>query len=115
MNIRQKIKDAQDIKNEVVDIPEWDVKVEIQTMTAKQRAELLTASVGEDGKFIQKNFQAGLIIACCYDPETKEKIFSPNDAEWLMEKSAGPIENLASKISRISGLSKLAMEETEKN
>jgi len=115
MSIKQKIKTVQDIKTEIVDISEWDVKIEIRTMSAKQRAELLTSSVGEDGKFVQKSFQAGLVISCCYDPETKEKIFSPEDGDWLMDKAAGPIENLATRISKISGLSKLAMEQAEKN
>ena len=38
MSIKDKIKQAGDLEREVVDIPEWDVTVEIRSMSARQRA-----------------------------------------------------------------------------
>lgn len=115
MSIKSKIKEAQDLKKEIVQISEWDVSIEVRTMTAKQRAELFNLSMDEDGKFIQKNFQAGMVIASCYDPETGDKLFAPEDADWLMDKASGPIEKIINKVTKLSGLIRGALEQAEKN
>lgn len=115
MSIREKIKNANDIEKEVITIDVWDCDIEVRTMTAKQRANILNKVMTEDGKIEHDNFHAMMIIYSCYDPETGEKVFDDKDKDWLLEKSAGPIELLVSKIMKHSGLSKDALVEAEKN
>ena len=117
MSIKERIKNAKDLKTEIVKIPEWDnVEIEVRTMTGSQRAEMYSVAMSmEDGKFDQKSFQTAQIIASCYDPETGQPIFTKDDASWLMEKSSGPLEKLINKIAKVSGLTRNALELAEKN
>jgi len=115
MSIRDIIKSALDVKKEIVKCPEWGVEIEVRTMTGRQRAILLRSSVDDKDQFMQEKFQTGIVIACCFDPETEEKIFQITDEEWLLEKSAGPVERLARKAMDLSGLTENALLETEKN
>ena len=113
--LKEKIKAAQDVRSQKVTIPEWDVTIEVRTMTALDRAKLLKTCVEKDGSMITEKFQAGLIIASVFDPETGEKVFTDEDYELLMSKAAGVIESLATVSMGISGLTKDAMTAAEKN
>ena len=121
MNIRDKIKAAKDIQNETLDIKEWRVKVEIRSMTGTQRAKILNADIEVDEKqpnqsrVMFEKLYPDVIIACAFDPTTGEPIFAPEDKDWLMEKSCGPVERLALAGMRLSGLSANALEKAEKN
>jgi hypothetical protein len=113
--LKDKIKTSQDVRAEKVPIPEWDVTIEVRTMKAIDRARLLKNCVDAKGAVIREKFQAGLIIASCFDPETGEKIFSDDDYDLVMDKSAGPVEYLSGIAMRISGLNRETMETAEKN
>lgn len=113
--LREKIKSYQDIKEELVEIPAWDCSILMKSMTAKQRSSILNEVMDEEGKIQHEKLHAQMIIACCYDPETGERIFSPEDDQWLMDKSCGPVELLVGKAMQISGLAKGALEQAEKN
>jgi hypothetical protein len=113
--LKEKIKAVQDVRVEKAVIPEWDVTLELRTMKAIDRARLLKSCVDKEGNVIGERFQAGLIIASCYDPETGEKVFEDGDFEFLMEKSAGVIEYLAGIAMNISGLNRDSLKAAEKN
>ena len=114
--MRDRIKAIQDTKSERVTMPEWEnLEIEIRTMKAIDRAKLLKMAVDAEGKVIGDKFQAGMIIASCFDPETGEKIFANDDADMIMEKSAGVIEFLAGRAMELSGLSRETMKTAEKN
>jgi hypothetical protein len=113
-SIREKIKAAEDILFEDIPISQWDVTVRVQTMSGLERAKLLSTCLSPDGEVIQSKFQIGLLVSCCKDPDTGEPIFQEDD-EWLLEKSSGAIERLASAAMRVSGLTRAALEEAEKN
>jgi hypothetical protein len=113
--LREKIKSTNDIKKEILEIEEWDCSIEIRTMTAKQRAVILDKVMGDKGNMDHDLFHGYMITVSCFDPETGELIFQPDDAEWLMEKSSGPIERIMTSVMRLSGLNKSAIEEAEKN
>ena len=116
VSIKDRIKSAGDVQKEIVDLPEWDdVAIEVRTMTARQRAKMFSSCVDKKGDIINDKFQAAVLIACCYDPETEAPIFVAADESWLMDKSAGPIEKLANVAMRLSGLSKDITNDIEKN
>ena len=111
-----KIRNVDDIKKLDIDIPEWGVIVGVHSMSGLDRAMLLNKCIdNKTGSVIQEKFQAGVLIACCRDPETGERLFSDGDAEWLMQKSSGAIEKLASAAMSASGLTGEALKEAEKN
>lgn len=113
--LKEKIQAAQDVKSERIEVPEWGVALEIRTMKAIDRARLLRTCMDDKGSVIGEKFQAGLIIASCFDPETGEKVFSEDDYDLLMEKSAGAIEHLAGLAMNISGLNRESLSAAEKN
>lgn len=116
MALKDKIKSAHDIRKEIVVLDEWDgAEIEVRTMTASQRTKLLKECTDRDGNIVHDKFQAGLMIACCFDPETGEALFNEDDSDWLMEKSAGPIEKITATALSVSGLNKEAIKKAEKN
>ena len=102
-------------ESETVDIDIWDCQIEIRTMSAKQRADILEKVMDKDGKINSNKLTPHMIIASCFDPETGERVFSDEDSEWLMDKSSGPIEKIMSIAMKMSGLTKDAFEDAEKN
>lgn len=115
MNLREKIKNANDIQEEIVDVPEWDVKILVRSLTGKERAELLNVCMTPGGQVDFKKLYPMLLIATCYDPETKEKIFEPADKDWLNMKSGAVIEKIASVATKLSGLGTDELVKARKN
>lgn len=105
MSLRDQIMKAKDINGELMDIKEWGVKVEIRTMTARERATMLENAVDPvSGKTSISNMYPEIAIACVYDPETKEPVFTHADKDALLDKSGAVLENIAQKAMQISGM-----------
>lgn len=115
MSLRDKIKNCDDIKKEIVHLDTWDCDIEVRTISAKERSNIVSKAMDKDNKIKNDILHSLMIIASCYDPETGEKIFQDGDHEWLLEKSSNPIEKLSASVMRLSGLSKDSMDEAEKN
>ena len=104
-SIRDAIKAADDLETELVEVPEWGgIKVEVRSMSAGVRVRTLKAARAFDADTDAVALYPGVVVECCYDPETGEKIFDPQDEEWLLEKSGKPLERLASVAMRLSAL-----------
>lgn len=105
MSLRDQIMKAKDINGELMDIKEWGVKVEIRTMTARERATMLENAVDPvSGKTSISNMYPEIAIACVYDPETKEPVFTHADKDALLDKSGAVLENIAQRAMQISGM-----------
>ena len=113
-SIRDKIKAAEDILHEDIYVSQWDVTIQVKTMSGLERARLLSDCLSPEGEVIQNKFQMGLLVSCCTDPDTGEPVFKEDD-DWVLGKSSGAIERLVSAAMRVSGLTKAALEEAEKN
>jgi hypothetical protein len=89
--------------SELVDMPEWDdAKVEVRSMSAGVQARL------GGGVPSQALFQA--IVACCYDPESGERLFVDGDIPWLEGQPPGPIARLGEVCWRLSGTEEKAVD-----
>lgn len=108
--LRDKIRDADDKQSEIVDCPEWDCKVEVRSMSAKARGKMLRESMTEEQTLDYEVLYPQVLIATCFDSEEGSQVFEPADAEWLADKSAGPVERLAQAGMRLSGLTQEAAE-----
>jgi hypothetical protein len=113
--LRNQILKADDIGKEIVEVPEWGVKVEIRGMNGLARAKFLKASAGPDGAGTVdfERFFPDLIIACAFDPETGEQVFDLADREVLNEKSGAALQRLADPAMRLSGLAPESLKEAE--
>jgi len=115
--LREKILNAKDQRKEKVYIEEWDVEIEVRSMTGKERAEIIRKSVDKDkdGQVDVTLLTVNSVIACCYDPTTGEKVFEPTDRDILLTKNAGALEKLAEVALELSGLGDKAKEKARKN
>jgi hypothetical protein len=104
MNIRDKIFAADDIRTELVPVPEWGVEVKVRGLTLGQRNDALTASRSEDGVLDLSRYYALIIIATVLSPEDGSHVFSDDDVEGILGKSSAPADNLAKKALSLSGL-----------
>jgi len=107
--LRKTILEADDIESEIIDVPQWGIKVEIRGMSSKERAKLLK-STSVNGEVDFDRWFPDLIIATAHDPETGDKIFEPADREALNAKSGAAITKLAEAASRLSGLGEADVE-----
>jgi hypothetical protein len=103
VSIRDLILTSQDIPSEIVDVPEWGVKVEVRGMTGASRTRIMDLAVGNEGSVNLQFVYPEIVIATAYDSETGEAIFEPNDKEILLSKSAIAIDRIASVGMRLSG------------
>lgn len=109
-SLRDAIRAADDMVSEKVDVPQWGVVIEVRTMSGKARAAMLKMAMGEDNTLDYELLYPAVLMACCFDPEDGMPIFTDADADWLSEKSAGPIEMLAQVGMRLSGLEDKSVE-----
>jgi len=116
VSLRDRIKHSCDIRHEDVAIPEWDnCVVRVTSMSGKERAAGFEYYLDKKGEVDRARFIGYLVVACCTDPATGEKVFGFDDIDWLMEKSTGPIEKLADAARKVSGLGEMAVVDAEKN
>lgn len=114
MSLRDKILQASDIVTERVEVPEWGIEVDVKTMTGAERAKIMQ-SVAETGSMEFTNVYPEVVIACTYDPETGERVFSYDDKPHLMAKSGLAIDRIALVGLRLSGFTKEASDELGKD
>jgi hypothetical protein len=110
-SLKDRIFASQDLTNEVVDIPEWGVKLEVRSMSAGDRSRSIRNWVGEDNQVDLVRFYPAIIAASVFDPESGERVFTDADAEKLNEKSSRVIERLAQVALRLSGMTQEAVDE----
>jgi len=122
VSIREKIKTADDSSTELYEIPEWGVTVEIRSMTARSRAIFVAEMASEDGTVSGVNDPAriegmwwNVISQTCYDPKTGELAFEEGDQDWLFEKNAKVVNDLANECMASSGLTEEAQSEAGKD
>jgi len=115
MSLREQILEARDIQEELVEVPEWGVKILVRGLTGRQRAQLLQNAIDVAGRVDLARVLPELVIYCVYDPETKEQVFKPADRDMLLEKSGTVLERIATTAMRLSGLTQEALEEMKRN
>ena len=104
MSLRDRIFAADDIGKEIISVPQWNLDVEVRTMSAVKRSQMLAKATLPDGGIDLDKLYPMLIIATVFDPETGASVFDPEDMAMLQEKSAAAIEFLAQKAMKMSGM-----------
>lgn len=114
-NIRDQIMSAKDTHSELVDIPEWGVKLEIRSMSGASRAILMQGSVESGGQVDMAQVYPDLIIQTCFDPETGEPVFQEEDRDLILSKNGAILDRLAEVATRLSGFNDKAVDDAGKD
>jgi phage-related tail fiber protein len=107
------ILDADDLKHEDVDVPQWGGTVRVRTMTGAERDEFRNSVNAEGGVGVGR-FAVALLAATLID-ESGARLFTMDDIDQLAEKSATSIDKPAAMAMRLNGLGGAAVEESVKN
>ena len=103
MSIRDQILAKQDIPSEMVDVPEWGVKVEVRGMTGAERTRIMDKATQNAGDVNLQFVYPEIVIATAFDPESGEQVFKPGDRDALLAKSATALDRIAAVGMRLSG------------
>jgi len=101
---------AANLKQTIIEVPEWDAKVAVREMNAEDRVRF-----GEDAKKWPAVAMVRLLIASTFDPETGKQVFEPAHQDQLLRQSGSVVDRIVTEICRISGLTPDAAEAAEKN
>ena len=115
---KEQILAAQDLPEEVVDVPEWGGKVLIRGMTGAERdafEESIMVGRGPNREVNLRNFRAKLVARSIVDPQTKERMFSDNEINELGKKSARALQRVFEAALRLNGMTAESVEELTKS
>lgn len=114
------ILDAQDLKAEDVEVPEWGGTVRVRGMSGTERDRFESGFVGNDMKALPKDkalehYRARLAAACLVDGEGNRMFRSAAEVKRLSEKNAEALQRVCDVAMRLSGMSEEDQEELTGN
>lgn len=112
---REQILQADDIRKEEVNVPEWDGgTVIVKTMTGTERDQLEASIISEPGQRDMRNLRAKIVALSVVDEEGK-RLFSFEDTVALGGKSARALDRVFAVAQRLSGFTPKDVEDLTKN
>lgn len=118
MLTREQILEADDLKNQSVDVPEWGGTVLVRSMTGADRdafeASMMTVDAEGNRKADMGNMRAKLVALTAVN-EAGALLFVPADVERLALKSAGALERVFVVAQQLNGLGPQAEAQALKN
>lgn len=114
MSMREKILNCDDIKHEVVSVPEWglDVRVCVMNGLARDKFDHILTTMAKEKNL--NHIRATLAVFTVRDEENK-LIFSHGDIDALSEKSSAALDRIFAVAQRLNGLTNADVEELQKN
>lgn len=111
---RDQILKADDLKTEVVKVPEWrkDGEIIVSTMSGTGRDEYESDIYSSKGSMV--NTRAKLLIRCIVDKDGK-RLFTEKDIVALGAKSAKPLDRCFDVARKLNGIGVDDVEEATKN
>jgi hypothetical protein len=113
MGLAERIFETDDLEVRHIDVPEWDVKLELRSPSAEERSRMVQSFISMDdlasGSVRMNDLSAmypALLIACCYDPETGEPVFQsdPATVAAINRKRGEVVERVAMVCMELCGL-----------
>lgn len=114
------ILNANDLKAEVVEVPEWGGSVRIRTMTGLERdefeAQIARQSTGEGAnvKVDMRGLKVKVLSLTVVDDQGK-LLFTPKQIQQLEKKSGKALDDVFQVASKLNGLGEKQLEELAKN
>ncbi|SRR6266700_310848 len=102
---------------EVIEVPEWGVKILCKALDAESRIEVETLAFNKLTKAINyKKVLPEVVIYGCYNPQTGNRAFSDGHLSTLKDpRHGGAVVRLAFTILRLSGMLSADVENAKKN
>lgn len=113
MLTRDQILAADDLKFEVVEVPEWGGSVRVAAMSGAQR-DRFEMSIVVNGKPDATNARAKLVAASVVD-ESGVPVFTLEDIEALGRKSSAALNRIVDVARRLSGIGQDELEAAKGN
>jgi hypothetical protein len=112
---RDQIAGIQDLKSEVVPIPEWSGDVTVMEFNGATRAEL-DKRFKEAKDKDEKNLPllCWMVVVSVVDGQG-QRMFKPEDVEMLVGKNMKPILRIVKVVKRLNALDDLSVEDEAKN
>lgn len=110
---REDILQADDIKRQLVNLPEWGGDVYVKGMTGAERDKFegsLIIMRGKDKEMNMTNIRAKLASMTICDDKGK-RLFNENDVQALSQKSAAALQRVFAVAQKLSGISDDDVEE----
>ncbi len=101
---------ADDLRTEVVSVPEWGGDVIVSETSAEARDEWVRDSTDENGEFT-KDWQTRFLVCCIVDNDG-ERLFDKEDIEALRKKSRKALDRVFKVAYTLNGMNQ---DEVEKN
>ena len=114
---KDQIFSANDIKSEIIPVPEWGGEVIVRGLTGHDRDAWENALMVRRGKRFEQNmedFRARLVVLCVID-EKGERLFHDGDVHQLTTKSAAALDRVYDKAAELSGISEKDVEDLTKD
>jgi hypothetical protein len=97
---------AQDVKTEIVEVPEWGGSVKVRGLTGSERDAFEGEVIQRNGKDVKtntRNIRARLVVLSVIT-EDGSRMFSFHDIETLGDKSAKALDRIFTVAMTLSGL-----------
>lgn len=111
MTLRETILATADgLEVEIVDVPEWGVKVGVRALSLAEQTNFLQAVRERTGapqdtfKIDRQKYAPQLIIRTVIDPDTQKPIFEQADAQTIAGMSAKAVSKIVKVASKLAGL-----------
>ena len=102
MSIRDTILKAGQ-RSELVDVPFWDVKIEMRGQTVQQQYAILDKVRDADGEIDGMQLALETILTCSYEPDTDSLVFDPADKDSLSSADSQSFNVLLRAANRAAG------------
>jgi hypothetical protein len=110
---------VQDIRTEIVEVPEWGGAVAVREFTGAERDafEQSMVKVGADGKrdVDMANMRARLCAVAIVDPDSGDPLFGAAEVAELTRKSGAALDRVFKAAQRINGMAADSVDVAEKN
>ncbi len=112
MLTRDQILSANDLRSEVVPVPDWDGEVTVRELTGEERDEYessIVIGIGDGMSVNPVNMRAKLVAMSVVD-ENGERLFTMKDVKALGMKSGKALDRIVDAAQRLSGIDDAAMD-----
>lgn len=98
----EQIRDARDLNEELVPVPEWGGEVRVRGMSAADGVGIF-AKIKAGGEVDTERVMMYAVLVGVVEPR-----FSESDLDWLKAKSFAPLKRITEVFMRLSGLAESA-------
>jgi hypothetical protein len=110
MLTRDQILSTDDLKRELVEVPEWGGSVYVAMMSGGARDAWESSLMGKNGKVDMEDVRAKLAAACIVD-ESGVRLFTASDVAALSKRSSVALDRVVTVARRLNRLGEKEIEE----